>query len=502
MKKPIFIKNAVILTACSIILRLLGVAFKVWAAARIGGEGMGVYQLIISVYWLFCAFSQTGVSVAVTRLCADCISLKRDFRPVMKRAFMITGATAFVSFLIMFGFSADLSHIAVGKEEYSLCFRLLSLSIIPVGFSACFRGFFFAVRKAGVSAFSQIFEQIIRICLSFFLVSRYSSYGIAAACLALAAGDCVSETVCAALLFLGYRRRAKKLVCGLPPFMCGFRSVLRISFPLTAGKYVGLALRTAENVMVPRSLTKSGIAGDSALEAFGNIKALALPVLLFPSALLSAVSSLLVPEISAAAVKNRRAIVKDTCERIIRLTLLVSVIIACVFAFCGREIGLLLYKNQSVGALLCVLSPLVPLMFIDIVCDGMLKGLDCQRFSFFVNVSDGALRLAGVIFLLPKYSIAGFIMVMYFSNVYTAALNIGMLIKKSGGSIDTVKTVFLPLVFSLIITKTATLILSRLINNTLMFVFSFTFVSLALYCLCLFVSRCITPYEIRETVAR
>ena len=174
MKRPVFIKNAVILTASSLLLRLLGVVFKVWVAARVGGEGMGAYQLILSVYWLFCAFSQTGVSVAVTRLCADCMSVGKDFRPVIRKAFMITLVTGAVSAGVMFTFARRLSLMAVASPAFALCFRILALSVLPVGFSACLRGFFFAVRKAPVSAFSQIFEQAVRIGFSFFLVSYFA----------------------------------------------------------------------------------------------------------------------------------------------------------------------------------------------------------------------------------------------------------------------------------------------------------------------------------------
>ena len=500
MKKPIFIKNAVILTASSLILRVLGVVFKVWVAARVGGEGMGAYQLIISVYWLFCAFSQTGVSVAVTRLCADCISLSRDFRPVIKKAFLITLITALFSAAVMFSFSGTISNISIGNNSFETCFKILSLSIIPVGFSACFRGFFFAVRKASVSAFSQIFEQIIRIGVSFALVVRFSKYGIVASCIALSLGDCISETVCALHLYLSYRKRAKKLICGAAPYVCGMRQVLRISFPLTAGRYISLALRTAESIMVPKGLSKSGMGAKASLEIFGNIKAMALPVLLFPSGFFSAISSLLVPEISAAGAKGHRLVVKELCGRIINLTLIISIIFACQFAFCGRQIGMLLYKTNSVGVLLCLLAPLLPLMFIDVVCDGLLKGLDCQRFSFFCGVSDSALRLFGVLILLPRYGATGFIFVMYFSNIYTAALNITMLFKKSDCSINTTKSIFLPLCIGIIITKGLSLVLPALTKDNLIFICLFFSISTLAYFGGLFLTKCISPYEIKDAV--
>ena len=38
MKKTLFIKNAFILTVTSLVLRFLGIIFKVWLAAEVGSE--------------------------------------------------------------------------------------------------------------------------------------------------------------------------------------------------------------------------------------------------------------------------------------------------------------------------------------------------------------------------------------------------------------------------------------------------------------------------------
>ncbi|MBR3145108.1 MAG: oligosaccharide flippase family protein [Clostridia bacterium] len=497
MKKPLFIKNAVILTASSVVLRLLGVIFKVWVAAKVGGEGMGVYQLVLSVYWFFCAFSGTGVSVAVTRLCADCIAIKRDFRPVIKKAVIITAFTAVFSAAIMFFFSSFISKTAVGSEDYSLCFKVLSLSVFPVGITSVIRGFFFSVRRAGVSAASGVFEQTARIIIAYILVRVFSPYGIVAVCTALTVGDTASEILCMLWLLINYKIKVKKYIGEMPPYICGWHKVLRISFPLTAGRYLSMALRTAENIMVPRGLKKSGINYNSALETFGNIKAMALPVLLFPSSFFSAVSSLVVPEISSAAAARHTLVVKGITENIIKLTSIVSVIFAATFAFCGKEIGELLYKSTGVGILLCVLAPLVPLMFIDVVSDGLIKGLDCQRFSFWCSVSDSAIRLLAVIFLLPAYGIFGYLLIMYFSNFYTASLNLFMLIKKSKGSIDTIKSVFLPLVFALIISKSAQILLIRIGLSGAIFVSAYYIITFTLYFALVFLFRLVTIEDLR-----
>ena len=75
MKKTVFIKNAAILTISSLFLRFAGILFRVWLAAKIGAEGIGLYQLIFSVYVLASTFATSGISTAVTRLIAEELAL-------------------------------------------------------------------------------------------------------------------------------------------------------------------------------------------------------------------------------------------------------------------------------------------------------------------------------------------------------------------------------------------------------------------------------------------
>ena len=75
MKKTVFIKNALVLTVSSFVLRFAGIIFKVWVGAIVGSEGIGLYSLIFSVHILAATFASSGISTAVTRLIAEEISL-------------------------------------------------------------------------------------------------------------------------------------------------------------------------------------------------------------------------------------------------------------------------------------------------------------------------------------------------------------------------------------------------------------------------------------------
>ena len=49
MKKNNFLINTIILSLASLFLNILGIVFKIYLVSQMGEEGMGVYQLILSI---------------------------------------------------------------------------------------------------------------------------------------------------------------------------------------------------------------------------------------------------------------------------------------------------------------------------------------------------------------------------------------------------------------------------------------------------------------------
>ena len=66
-----YLKNAALLTVSDVGLRLAGMGLRIYLANALGGEGMGLYQLVLAVYSLFVTLATSGVSVASTRLMAE-----------------------------------------------------------------------------------------------------------------------------------------------------------------------------------------------------------------------------------------------------------------------------------------------------------------------------------------------------------------------------------------------------------------------------------------------
>ncbi|MBR4973702.1 MAG: oligosaccharide flippase family protein, partial [Clostridia bacterium] len=104
MKKTVFIKNALILTVSSFILRFAGIIFKVWLAGAIGSEGIGLHGLIFSVYVLASTFATSGISTAVTRLVAEETALgsKKGTLKILRRSIELTVIISIVTIAILY----------------------------------------------------------------------------------------------------------------------------------------------------------------------------------------------------------------------------------------------------------------------------------------------------------------------------------------------------------------------------------------------------------------
>jgi len=487
LKKRVFIKNAAVLTLSGLILRFLGIVFKIWLASAIGSEGIGLYQLIFSVYILSATFATSGISTAVTRLCAEAEERgeKQNVLRILKCSVFFSLIIALISMVLLF-FGADfIAKVIICDERAVISIKILCFSLPFMGVCSCFRGYFFSRKKATPNAVSGIIEQIIRIFVVFLGVKLTINKGLGFSCGAVLLGDVLSEIVSCLILWLVFcfdRRKLDEISKNIEPTRKISKNIRHIALPITSGRYLNSLLRTTENIIVPKMLKIYNSDTKSALSEFGMIKGMALPLLFFPSTLINSISTLLIPEITVNAAKGERQAIKNTINLTLGATALVSYIFAAVFFVAGKNIGILIYKSETVGILLKLLSPIVPLMYLDSISDGILKGLDKQKFTFRTSVGDSALRILLILLVLPRFGMRGFIWVMYFSNGLTCILNVGKLIYDNKIKVYFLKMFLSPICLAVIITLVTKTILSNIPNiSNLVYIILFCGISVCSY---------------------
>ncbi len=492
MKKVIFIKNTFILSASALILRLAGVAFKIWLSARVGSEAIGLYQVLMSVYIFAGSFATSGISTAVTRLATETLISGGGVRRVVNRGIVITLCAAAVTCSLLYLGADFIAARFIGDPRAEVPCRFMSLGLIFMGLCSCLRGYFLARRNALSSSLSQIIEQIVRIAIISVLITRFGSLSVTAAICAIVVGDAAAEAASAIFLWVLYRLDIMGRNDTSFKGDGTTKNLLKIAAPISSGRYLSTLLRSAESSAVPQLLIRYGYSSAEALSLFGALRGMALPLLLFPSAVLSAVSLLLIPELSEARTKGGALAVRNTVSSVLKITTLLSFIVGSVFWFCGEKLAELLYNDASVGTCVKLLAPLTPLMYIDSIADGMLKGLDKQSAAFRYAITDSGLRLLLVFLILPRYGFGGFVFIMYLSNILTAVLHFRLLIKTAKLKLNITEFLILPLLYSVSVCAILSVGLRLLPLALPIYVIAFCTLSAALYLLALYASQLIT----------
>lgn len=426
MARHSYLKNAVILTGTGLLLRAAGMFFRVYVAGKIGAEGMGLYQLVFTVYNMAVTMATAGLSVAATRLTAEITALGNEngVRKAMHETLMLGGilgiGTAFFQY-----FAADAAaKFWLHDVRAALPLKVLAPSLPFMALSACIRGFFMARRNVVPNSRAQIFEQCVRIGSVALIIGKAIPQGIEAACAAVVLGNTISEASSWIYMEYCYRKELKKLSDKANGAVCGIkRQLWDIMAPIAANQYLSGILRTIENVMVPDCLAAYTLSRETALSQYGALKGMAMPIIFFPFSFLSTLSTLLMPEIAAAHTKKNDALLHRLIARVLLITSVLAIPAGGIFTVFAKELGMLLYKSEEIGGYLRFLGPLMPFMYLESIVDGILKGLGEQLASFRYSVIDSVLRIIMIAALLPRFGMAGFLFVMLVSNLLTSSLN-------------------------------------------------------------------------------
>lgn len=458
----LFFFNALLLAAGSILMHFIGLIFQVYLVSKIGSTGIGLYQLIMSVYFLAVTLAVSGIKFAVTRLVA--LELAVDSRSGVRKAMqccMIYASIFGVGSACLLYIGSDFICLHWLDVDALPSLRLLALGLPTVSISCALNGYFIAVRGIVKNVSVQIFEQFARIALTVAAFTMLMPKGIKYSCLAMVAGSVVAELISCIISCLLYvlDRRKYQSNQAPPPHMP--RKMLDVALPIAFSAYVRAALNTTESLLTPYGLKKSGISTESALSAYGIVRGMAMPILFFPAAFLHAASDLLIPELSEFYAQGKQRSIHYTVNRVLQVTSLFAIGMSGLFFSFSEELSLLIYKSNETAECIRLLAPLVPFIYIDEAVDGMLKGLGEQVSSMRYNIIDSFAGVVMIWFLLPRYAIKGYLATIFATELLNFFLSSSRLVTVTKLQTDLMKFFFKP-VFGIVGAVCASKVLFRL----------------------------------------
>lgn len=430
--------NTALLTASGLALRFVGMIWQVWLVGQIGEAGIGLFQLVMSVSALAATVAVSGSRYTTTRLVSEQLGL--DSGPGAASA--LTVCTLYGLF---FGLAAGLILMFTAEPIGFLWLEdartvrpllLLALEMPLTGLDSVMHGYFTAVGRVWKSVCVAIAQQLLTIALTAALLINGSAGNIEYACLAVTLGrllGAMAELVVMAILYVHDRRTHGIRRQGRAPSLSGMTDrALSAALPLAAASYARSGLSTLQHLLVPAGLRASGLAGEAALASYGVVQGMALPAVLFPSCVMVAVAELIVPKLTREQVQNNARGIQDTVYSILRGGLRFSLLCAAMFLALGGGLGMALYDSAEAGRYIRLFALIVPVMYLDMLADGCLKGLGEMMFCMYVNIADAGLSALMVWLLLPRWGTAAYIFTICFTEIFNFALSLWRLKKVSG----------------------------------------------------------------------
>jgi stage V sporulation protein B len=436
-RKRRFFLNAAVLTVSSVLLRVLGLWFRSVITAYIGASGMGLYQLIFSVFYLGVTACTSGFGLAMTRLAAE----GRASRGCVMRCLALALTLSAVALSALFFGSDFIAEHFIRSQLAARPLRILALGLPFIACCASLKGCFFARRNAIVPVIGEFWENGVTIGLSLLLLNRSSLPPLESLMIGSTLGE-VASVAYIVPVFLSYTRRH-----GLAPESPGVtRQIVHIAGPMLAGSFLRSSLSGAENLLIPAGLRKNGADSIAALAQYGVVQGMVMPIICFPMSLISSAAMLLIPEIAESTAGHDERSVQRSAEYAFRSTLLFGFPMAAVFLVFAEELGTVFFGNAQAAQILRIMAPIAPLMYVDNVVDNLLKGLDQQMFSLKLNLCDSVMRVTLIALLVPRFGIQAYLVILFASEIFNASLSIGRLLKFAKLKADAIGWIVFPAV--------------------------------------------------------
>lgn len=401
---------------------------------------MGLYQLVMSVYRFAVTFAISGIGLTATKTVAEEKARGGNVCGVMRRCMLYAFCFGFAAQILMLCFGDFIGACFLRDSRTAVSLKIIGISLPYLSMSACIGGYFTAESKIFQFSFCQISELIIRMSVTVFLLEKIFVPTAENTCVSITAGGCAGEIISFIISMILY---AKDRKCTGKTRKTRAK-VVRTALPLAVSSYVRSGLLSSEHMLIPPGLEKYGMNRNEALEKYGLVHGMAMPVIMFASAFLYSAASLIVPELSGCAAKKDTERINRIVTKNFRFTMIFSVYASAVMLVFGDLISLTVYKSPDIALYIKLLAPLASVMYLDSSVDGMLKGLNEQVKSMEYNIIDSAVSLILVCILIPHFGIGGYMIVIFISEILNASLSIMRLIKITDFKTDLLKSVVMP----------------------------------------------------------
>ena len=467
-----FAMQATILAAASIVSKLIGMIYNIPFANLLEEEGNGYYGKAQTVYYLILLIATFSIPQAVSKIMAEKIE-KGEYRNV-KRIFDVSMLYVLIVGLIAAGITFFGAPQFVSPSAV-LSLRVLAPTLFLSGFASVYRGYYQAYGNMVPTSVSQVIEQIFNAFFSIAMAVLFMNIAVSigkADCRQMygAAGGTVGTGagVLSGLIYMAiiYNRDKSELrermnsdtTGSIMTYKEAFKTLLMIATPIIFSSFIYNVNGTLDMKLHEAIMKSHGYTEQYYSAQYGLYSRYYLVLANIPIAMASAVSSTVIPRVSANHAAGDIAGCRKSISKALQLTMVLTIPCAIGFMTLGRPIISLLYPRlteksvQTAAELLLFGGVSIIFYGFSSVLNGVLQGVGRVNFPV-VSASVALVFHIILLYILLEYTDLGTLSFIAATLLYVliiVGMNYWNIKKHLQYSIDWKNVIVMPLVSAVI----------------------------------------------------
>lgn len=465
-----FLIHGGILAMAGIIVRIIGMLYRIPVVNIIGSEGNGIYGIAFNVYNIMLVLSSYGLPMAVSKLVSQRFA-EGKYKSA-KRVFIysliigiITGGVA--ALLVFFGADFIENVIYSGNTPgLAIPLRILSPTIFLVAILGVIRGFFQGQGTMIPTAVSQIIEQIVNAVVSvtagYILMRAYkasanqSAYGAAGSTLGTALGA-ASALIFMIFLYIIYKPQFKKLLkkdthIDRVPASNIYKIIIATTIPIILGQTFYQISSVFDDVLFS-NLSKKII--DSVTIDLGTYSSCFILLISIPQGVASAMSASMLPSMVTSFTEKNIDAVRLKLTKTIKTNLFIAVPSFVGLSVLGQGIIKLLFSsyNSQEGATMLKIGAISVVFFtLSTVSSAALQAIDKMKKPVYHSAISLLIHVV-IVYILLRFTSLGIYGLVIGNTLFPLVvfvLNFKTLYEEIGYRFSVKKIVLKPLVSTII----------------------------------------------------
>ncbi len=374
--KKVFFSGVLLLTLSTILVKFLGLFYKIPMLSYLGSEGMGYFHSAYEIYAIFCIIATAGLPIALSVLISAALAEEKEAEAerIWRTSLALFVIIGLAGSLLMWGLARPICRWIKNEDALGAI-----LSIAPTLFFVCvssaIRGYFQGHQKMLPTAISQLLEALGKLVFGLLFAHIALKRGASVPELAAAAGWGITAGTVLSTLYLAFEKtRFRKANIRKAELLDRGHSVekklLKIAFPITLGSFIMSLTKVVDMSMILRRLQDIGYTTTQANEAYGSYTTLAISVFAVLPTLLNSIALPLVPILSSAIAAGDRETEQKMIELSYRINSLIAIPASIGITLFAEPILSLLFANQR--ETVKIAAPLLSILGISVFLSCMI----------------------------------------------------------------------------------------------------------------------------------